>query len=253
MLLVIPALLIMLGCVDNVDPKFSSEASGYIISLVGDFEPRQLILIFEDGTGEKEAQEKIAGTDSIVLQHTSGTIRYLIETPLGKSLREIMDHLSENKPSISISPNFITHSNCYGTYILMTEDESEQLYWLNDLGAGLQSVALEHTIRVRGDCIGQDPSGIPVMDAGWVEILGDRVVQKHGTITLVDRGFGETVVILMDDSGAAWELLGPVADEIADIPNIQESSITVNSCERPPSLNSRVGGLEIRVVAYILE
>jgi hypothetical protein len=252
-LAVIFALLVLLSCADNVDRKFGSEASGYVVSLVGDFVPRQLVLAYPDGTSEDDALVAIAATGSTVLQHTPGTTRYLIETPLGKSLQEIIAQLSASPLSPACMPNFVMHSNCYGPYILMAHDESGQLRWLRDQGAGLESVALEYVVRVRGDCVGRDPGGIPVMNAGWVEILDDRVVEKHGTIALFDGGSGDAIVILVDDSAAAWEVLGPVTDEIASVPGIQGAGITLSGCELPPGLTSRAGGLQMRAAAYTLD
>lgn len=238
----------LLGCFGE---KPDAEATGYVVSLVDTFQPRQLFLIFEEGTSEADAEAVIAATDSTVLNYTPSRRHYLIETPLGYSLQEIHDQLESDSRISVCMPNFLMYIDTWGTHILMAEDGSGQLYWFAGTGTdALQEVALEYIVRVRGFHRGEDPEGVPIVDVQSVWPLGERVVRKGGTITLIDRGSEGVVVILIDDDGDAWELLGELAEEIAGLPGIEGAEIAVDGCERHVSVTSRAGGREFRVTAY---
>ena len=247
-----PVLAALLGCFGE---KPDAEATGYVVSLVDTFQPRQLFLIFEEGTPEDDMLAVIQSAGATVLsQNPARPQNFLVETPLGYSLQEIHDHLESDSRISVCMPNFLMYIDTWGTHILMAEDGSGQLYWFAGTGTdALQEVALEYIVRVRGFHRGEDPEGVPIMDVQSVWPLRERVVQKQGTITLIDRGSEGVVVILIDDDGDAWELLGELAEEIAALPGIEGADIAVDGCERHVSVTSRAGGLEFRVTSYVLD
>lgn len=229
------------------------EAEGYVVDLYPPYPPRQLFAWYESGTAEADAQAAIAATGSTVIEHAPGSTDYLIETPLGKSLQEVMDELESNPSfpaTVTDAGDGIIDALFY--YELMAEEESGRVWYLTG-GSFLRDVELEYVVRVRGSKRWTAVDGTPVIDPVSADILRDRVVQKHGTIALVDRGAEGTVVILVEDSGDAWELLGVLAGEIAALSGIDGAGVTVDGCERPVSLTSRAGGLELRVTSYVLD
>ncbi len=243
------AVAVLLGC----EPIPDTEAEGYVTPYINTFAPRQLMVWFKDGVTEAEAETVISATGSTVSHGPIITERYLIETPLGYSLQEINDTLEADPLVDFCVPNFYMYIATFGFYGLMAEDASAMTYWLRESGVDLQSVACEYIVRVRGFYEGEANEGIGIMKVTSVEILRDRVVRWGGTITLIDRGSDGVAVVLVDGlQGKAWELLGPVAEEIAGLSDIDGALISVRGCERPDSFTSRAGGRELRVVSYEL-
>ncbi len=229
-----------------------TEAEGYVTSHENTFVPRQLMVWFVGGTSETDAEAVIATSGSSVFRFYTSSL--LIETPLGYSLQEIEAALEAHPLVYFCVINAIGYE-CVpsGSHRLMAEDGSGQTYWLREGRVDLQSVAYEYVVRVRGFYEGESNQGVGIMKVTSVQILRDRVVRWGGTITLIDRGSEGVAVILVDGlQGKAWELLGPVAEEIAGLADVDGALIGVRGCERPVSLTSRAGGRELRVVSYEL-
>ncbi len=240
------------GCIGGPEPD--TEAEGYVTSYVNTFMPRQLMVWFVDGTSETDAEAVIATSGSSVLwSDPIDPIYMLIGTPLGYSLLEINDTLEADPLVDFCLPNFIGYFDTFGFHGLMAEDGSAMSYWLRESGVDLQSVAYEYIVRVRGFYQGEANEGVGIMNVTSVEILRDRVVRRGGRITLIDRGSDGVAVVLVDGlQGKAWELLGPLAQEIAGLSSVEGAVISVRGCERPESVTSRAGGRELRVVSYEL-
>ncbi len=230
----------------------SIQAEGYVARCTQTmFSPRELGVEALDGTSEAEMEAVIASTGSTVVSHAPGSAWYGIKTPLGYGLQEVMDDLLAEPCVSSCSPSWINICGL-APYLLMAEDGSGTLWPLaGGVDPGLEDVVLEYIVRVRGREV--DIDGIPYLDVTSLDIIRDRVLEKRGTIALVDRGSEEVVVILVEESGAAWELLGPVAEEIAALSDVDGKTATIHGCERPLSLTSRAGGLELRVTSYEIE
>jgi hypothetical protein len=245
------------AAVPSCDQTTHAQATGYVTSYVDTFEPRQLVVTFVDAAdiGEAQAIVDVVSTDATVLSYNAGTRVGLVETPLGYSLDEISTGLEAlTSDVVSAIPDYVLHADTFGTHMLVSEDGTRDVAWLSDRGAGLQAVAYEFIVRVHGTRVGGAPDGVAIMDVESVEITGDRVVQKGGALTLVDRsgdGLG-TIAILVDDlRGEEWELVGTVAVDIAA--TVADGSlISVTGSELLPGTASRAGGLSMRAASYVV-
>ncbi len=238
------------AAIPGCDPTIYAQATGYVKSYVDSFEPRHLVVEFDSAADMATAQAIVDGvsTDAIVTDYNDVTHVGLVETPPGYSLDEISTGLELlTSDVVSAIPDYVSAS---GTHLLVSEGGTREIAWLRELGFDLQAVAYEYIVRVSGAYDGQAAGGVGVMDVESLEIVSDRVVRKGGTVTLVVRGVGDTVVVLVDAlRDEAWELVGTVADVIAGAV-LDGTLISVTGTELLPSLTSRAGGLSVSVASY---
>jgi hypothetical protein len=240
-----------MAAVPSCDQTTHAQATGYVTSYVDTLEPRQLVVTFVSAGNIGAAQAVVNPTGATVLSYNAGTLTGLVETPLGYSLDEMIADLEALAGVNSAMPNYILHADTFGTHMLVSEDGTRDVAWLSDRGAGLQAVSYEFIVRAHGTRVGGAPDGVAIMDVESVEITGDRVVQKGGALTLVDRsgdGLG-TIAILVDDlRGEEWELVGTVAADI--VATVADGSlISVTGSELLPGTASRAGGLSMRAAS----
>jgi len=237
------------GC----DLTTHAQATGFVRA-ADTFEPRGLEVIFENGTDSAAADGIVAGLgigatlDSFVLGPPPVGI---VETPLGYSLNETSVLLEAEIGVVSASEVSVPYVGAPTEYLLVSEDGAREVAWLREGGTDLSPLEYEYVVRVEGthDVLGGTDIG--VLDVESIEVTGDRVVQKGGTITLVARGGPLPVVNLVDEfREEAWELVGTVADEIAALPALDGALISVTGTELPPSLTSYAGGLSLEATAY---
>lgn len=237
------------GAISGCDPVTYAQGDGYVRSYVGTFEPRELVVVFvAAGFVEANADALVAASHATTLSKDLGSYTYLVETELGYGLQEVADLFDLDAQVESCSPNPLVYAETFGSHMLANEDALADRCWLRGDAAELQSVAYEFSVRVRGLYEGEASPGIGIMDVTSVEILGERIVQKGGTVTVVDRGGGDLAVILVDAlREEAWELTGTVA---AAMTGLGGSLVSVHGAELLPNLDSRAGGLELRATSY---
>lgn len=254
LLLVAFSTLFVFACGEEEGPNFeladTIEAKGYINTDVAQFKPRELVVMFFDTATDLEIQNLLSSLQLEVISHYPATPLYGVRTPLGYSLEEMETQLEASPLVESAAPNYLGHldSGFYGTYWLLDPDTDEILWWFNQEP---NAPPLEKIVRALGKKKYVAPDGKPHVVLLSVEVLEDRIISLAGTVLLVDRGPEGVVVILEEADGAAWELLGPLADEIRSLAEASPGlALTVRGVEIFPSLTSRAGGLSLRVTAY---
>jgi len=240
------------GCADSEDffcpPALSHEAVGYISTDLNLFKPRELVVYFSESAPAAEVQAALDSVPAEVLFQYPSTYLYTIRTALGYSLEEIMAILRQSPWLVAVVPNYAWRFESYGIYWLEALDTGEVLVWFND-EPGVPP--LEQIVLVEGWVERIAPDGHPFLKVSNILALIDRIILRAGTVVLVDRGPEGVVVILEEADGAAWELLGPLAEEIHSLAEASPGlALTVRGVEIFPSLTSRAGGLSLRVTAY---
>ena len=242
------------GCADSEDSfcpgSLSYQAVGYISTDLNLFKPRELVVRFSESAPAAEVQAALDSAQAEVLFQYPSTYLYTIRTALGYNLEEIMAVLRQSPWLIAVVPNYVGSipEARWGVYRLLGQESGDVLLWFND-EPGVPP--LEQIVLVEGWVERIAPDGHPFLKVSNILALTDRIIRLVGTVALVDRGLEGVVVILEEADGAAWELLGPLAEEIRSLAEASPGlALTVRGVEIFPNLTSRAGGLSLRVTAY---
>jgi len=256
-----PLLAVVCACalaaaVPGCDLSTYAQATGYVRA-ADTFSPRRLDVEFTSAGDIAAAQAVVdlVSTDATVLTFVAGPPRVgLVETPLGYSLEEMIVDLEVLAGVVSASQILDPYVGAPTEYLLVSEDGTREVAWLNGDAGELQAVEYQKIVRFEGTHDLGGAASIGVLNIESIEVEGDRVVQKGGTLTVVDRTAdvaGWYVAVLVDDlRKEAWE----IADDSAVVSEIialgDGTLISVTGTELAPSLTSYAGGLSVRAGTY---
>lgn len=232
-----------------------AQATGYVRA-ADTFEPRRLDVEFTSANDIVAAQAVVdlVSTDATVLTFDAGPPRVgVVETPLGYSLDEMITDLEALAGVVSAAQDPLPYPGAPTGYLLMSEDGMREVAWLREGGVVLSPLEYEFVVRVEGTHDALAGTDVGVLNIESVTAAGDRVVQKGGTITLVDRsgdGLGTKVVLVDDLREKAWEIVGDSA-LVSEIIALGDGAlVSVTGTELAPGLTSYAGGLSLSVVSY---
>jgi len=243
------------AAIPGCDLTTYAQATGFVRP-ADTLEPRWLEVTFDGGTDQTAAEGIAASTSCTLISFVPGTPPVgIFETPLGYSLTEKIAELTGTS-GVSGAPVEVldVYPSPLASYILVSEDGMREVAWLNGDAGELQAVEYQKIVRFEGTHDLGGAASMGVLNIESIEVTGDRVVQKGGTLTVVDRTAdvaGWYVAVLVDDlRGEAWEIVGDSA-LVSEIIALGDGTlVSVTGTELAPSLTSYAGGLTLSAASY---
>ncbi len=227
--------------------------TGVILSNVMEIDPRQVHVYFLSDVPEDQALALIDSSGATIIDTWPIRNAYYVETPLGTSLLEATEYFEASVLVENVYTGVRGLGISAGSHRLTTEEGG--LYWLFNYDrydwAHLDGFMREWIVEVRGIQTHDNLEGAPAVEVYSVVALAPNYLTVHGTITLA--GPAGEYVLLIADSGEVWELLGPVADEIAGLSDIDGVDVTVTGIDKGVSMDAHSGGLRFEVNSYELD
>lgn len=224
--------------------------TGVIYSNMMEIYPRHMYVNFFDDVADVEALALIDSFGATYLHHSAGWNMYYVQTPIGASLQEACDHFEASELVEYACPSMFGCMISAGGHRLVTEND--ELYWLfHDDWDYLDGFMREWVVEVRGIQTYDNLEGAPAVEVYSVRIIEPNYLTFHGTITLA--GPSDEYLLLVDDSGDVWELLGSAAEEIAGLSDIDGAGVTVTGIDKGVSTEAHSGGLQLEVSSYQLD
>lgn len=212
---------------------------------------REVVVSFVEATPQADMLAVIDGLGAAVLtQYPLVPEMFLVETPLGCSLNEAVAYFEASPlvQSADVHMLMLVIDPSTGHYLAM-EGGTEHLF--HDDPAYLDAFVREWVVEVRGMLDYARLGGVPAVDVCRVDVIGPNYLTIHGTVALA--GPSDEYLLLIADSGDVWELLGSVADEVADLSAIDGAGITITGIDKGVSVDAHSGGLVLDASSYELD
>ena len=214
--------------------------------------PRRILLLFVEGTPQAEIIAVIDSFGASLLYQSFYTPEFVVvKIPIGRSLREAVAYFDAD-PAVAIAMlNWGGPGVFAGFYRLESQNGVDWLFH-DDLDY-LENFAREGIVEVRGIVTWEN---VEYVGSSSVEVYSVRKLALneftlHGTIRL--EGVSAPYLLLIDDAGRVWELLGQTAETIAALSDIDGAGITVTGLYKGVSMDAHSGGLQLQVNAFTLD